>query len=108
MNPASEGLRPAVDLHRPRRGSLRRRRPTLGASALEGRFQSAWRPAGHRRRPTEKGILCVCVGGGRRLARSPDEADFNRRKKAGTGRLWGAEFPSVRSPSRRASPMKAH
>jgi hypothetical protein len=35
MNSASRGLRPTVGLRRPERHSLRRRRPTLGAKALE-------------------------------------------------------------------------
>jgi hypothetical protein len=81
-----EGLRPMVGLRRPGRCLLRRRRPTPGAERPErpisigGRAFGRWsacapnefglrRPsADGRPTPTEKDILCV--GGGRRLARS--------------------------------------
>jgi hypothetical protein len=94
-----EGLRPMVGLRRPGRCLLRRRRPTLGAERLErpisigGRAFGRWsacapnefglrRPSANGRpTPTEKDILCV--GGGRRLARS----------------AWRGRFQSAGRPS---------
>jgi hypothetical protein len=63
-----EGLRPAVGLRRPGGCLLRRRRPTLGAQRL-GRPISIGVKAFGRGRPAPTG-RCLCVGGGRRLARS--------------------------------------
>jgi hypothetical protein len=93
------GLWPSAGLRRPGRCLLRRRRPTLGAERLErpisigGKAFGRWsacapnefglrRPsADGRPTPTEKDILCV--GGGRRLARS----------------AWRGRFQSAGRPS---------
>jgi hypothetical protein len=68
--PISIGVkRPMVGLRRPGRCLLRRRRPTLGAERPERPISIAGEPSAiGRPAPTEKDILCV--GGGRRLARS--------------------------------------
>jgi hypothetical protein len=108
-----EGLRPMVGLRRPGRCLLRRRRPTLGAERLErpisigGKAFGRWSACADR-----KGILCV--GEGRRPARSASEDRFPIGVKAcadwegifcvGGGRrlarsAWRGRFQSAGEPS---------
>ena len=133
MNSASRGLRPTVGLRRPKSvpcvGGGRRlvgggRR--LARGALRGRFQSAQKPSANGRpvrrmnsasrglRPTvglRRPKNIICVGGGRRLARSALRGRFQSAQKpsadgrpAPTGRGF---FASVEADAWRAAPLKA-
>jgi hypothetical protein len=101
MNSASRGLRPTVGLRRPGGCLLRRRRPTPGAERL-GRPISIGAKAYGRGlacapnefglqgpsadgRPAPTGKVSLCVGGGRRLARSALEGRFQSARKPTVG-----------------------
>jgi hypothetical protein len=64
-----ESLRPTVGLRRPGKCSLRRRRPTLGAERLRRPISIGGRAFGRRLACADRESV-LCVGGGRRLARS--------------------------------------
>jgi len=69
MNSTSGGLRPTVGLRRPEKRSLRRRRPTPGAQRPRRPISIGAKAFGQRWAcADQEGVLCV--GEGRRLARS--------------------------------------
>jgi hypothetical protein len=125
MNSASGGLRPTVGLRRAGKRSLRRRRPTPGASAPEEADFNRRRAFGRRsacRMNSASGGLRPTVGlrraGKRSLRRrrptpgasAPEEADFNRRRAYGR---WSACVPNefgLRRPTAdgRPAPTEKH
>jgi hypothetical protein len=115
-----ESLRPTVGLRRPGGCLLRRRRPTLGVERPERPISIGGRAFGQRSACADrKGILCV--GEGRRLARSASEGRFPIGVKAyadrggvfcvGGGRrlawsAWRGRFQSAGGPSADGRPVR--
>jgi hypothetical protein len=96
-----ESLRPTVGLRRPKRHPSRRRRPTPGAQRPERPISIGVKASGQRSACADrKGILCV--GGGRRPARSARRGRFQSAQRAQRGpRRYRRKRPPIRRASRR-------